>query len=144
MSEEIQRNALGQFTKQPSTTVPFTSENAAEMQKRGIASKLEKQRKANDKAMIVAIEHDQGLANMTPQDGAALIVAKQTIKAISPDQPGTTSAARFVFQETGRSQERQGYVQGVREGVGMALLLADALRVAGDTVDGEYRELEPD
>ena len=146
--EPIQRNAKGQFTKRPSTTVPFTSENAREMQKRGVEAKLKNQRKANDNAMVTAIEHDQALENMTAQEGAALIVAKQTIKAISPDQPGTTAAARFVFQETGRSQERQaaqsGYIQGAQD---MAGLLAAALSTEQDTrtVDAEWHELpKPD
>ena len=148
MTETIQRNELGQFTKRPSTTVPFTSDNAREMQKRGVQAKLDKQREANDNAMVTAIEHDQALENMTAQEGAALIVAKQTIKAISPDQPGTTAAARFVFQETGRSQERQaaqsGYIQGAQD---MAGLLAAALTMEQDTrtVDAEWHELpKPD
>ncbi len=144
--EEIQRNELGQFTKRPSTTVPFTKENAAEMQKRGVAAKLERQRVANESAMVTAIEYDQALTDLSPEQGAALIVAKQTIKAISPDLPGSTGAARFVMQETGRSQERQTFQAGRTQGqVDMAALLVAALGMEQDTraVDAEWQEKTP-
>ncbi|KKM90441.1 hypothetical protein LCGC14_1238710, partial [marine sediment metagenome] len=123
----------------------FDSENAVANQKKGVLAKLDSQRQANDTAMVTAIEHDQGIEELTSEQGAALIVAKQTIKAISPDQPGTTAAARFVFQETGRSQEKQitqsGYNQGARD---MAGLLAAALETERETraVDTEWRELD--
>ena len=70
MTEQIQRNELGQFTKRPSTTVPFTKENAVEMQKRGVQAKLDKQRQANESAMVTAIEYDQGLTDLTHEQGA--------------------------------------------------------------------------
>ena len=145
MSEEIQRNELGQFTKKPDVAYTFDSENAVANQKKGVLAKLDSQRQANDTAMVTAIEHDQGIEELTSEQGAALIVAKQTIKAISPDQPGTTAAARFVFRETGRSQEKQvtqsGYTQGARD---MAGLLAAALEMERETrtVNAEWQELD--
>ena len=68
-----------------------------------------------------------------------------SIKAISPDQPGTTAAARFVFQETGRAQDRQTYQAGRQQGqVDMATLLAAALikEVETQTVEAQWHELE--
>ncbi len=126
MSEEIQRNELGQFTKKPDVAYTFDKENALENQKKGVLAKLDNQREANEAAMVTAIEFDQALTDLSPEQGAALIVAKQTIKAISPDQPGTTAAARFVMQETGRSQERQP-TQGTTTNI---LHLPDNIRIA--------------
>ena len=146
---DTDRNALGQFKAGNSRkAVAITPDTARDMQQRSVDSRRTNQRKANDQAMVTAIEHDQGIEELTSEQGAALIVAKQTIKAISPDQPGTTAAARFVFQETGRSQEKQvtqsGYTQGARD---MAGLLAAALSIEQETrtVNAEWQELpKPD
>ncbi len=146
MSEEIQRNELGQFTKKPDAAYTFDSENGLENQKKGVLAKLDNQRQANEAAMVTAIEYDQALTDLSPEQGAALIVAKQTIKAISPDQPGSTGAARFVMQETGRSQERQTFQAGRTQGqVDMAALLVAALGMEQDTraVDAEWQEKTP-
>ena len=94
MTETIQdhptdtdRNSLGQFKAGNSRkAVAITPDTARDMQQRSVDSRRTNQRKANDQAMVTAIEHDQGIEELTSEQGAALIVAKQTIKAISPDQ----------------------------------------------------------
>ena len=151
MAEEIERNELGQFTKKPDVAYTFDSENAVANQKKGVLAKLDSQRQANDTAMVTAIEHDQGIEELTSEQGAALIVAKQTIKAISPDQPGTTAAARFVFQETGRSQEKQAQTShttinmlpdSVRIKVARLLAPVHDQTSEGEVVAGEFREAQ--
>ena len=147
---KIERDKQGRFVSKPPQSPAITSENARDLQRKSVESRRRNQRKANEEAMVTALRYelpDDGIE--TPQDAAAVIVAKQAIKAASPDLPGTTAAARFVFQETGRDQERQQQAQGayIKGAQDMAGLLAAALVVEEGTrtVEAEWKELsEPD
>ena len=143
MSKQLARNKDGTFAKGGEHGI--NHENAMQMQEKAVNSRRESQQEANDSAMLLSMQHKNPDEHLkTPEQAAAYLVAVQADRASDPILPGTTAAARFVMQETGRSQERQTFQAGKVQGaVDMAALLVAALGVERDTraVDAEWKQV---
>jgi len=112
-------------------------------------ARKDKQRKANDHAVLVAIQSVEHGVDDT-EHALAAIVGQHALNALDPSARNSVQSAKLALEETGRSQDKQTFQAGRVSGAfDMAALLVAALGMEQQTrtVDAHWKqvtETEPD